>query len=104
MKVDEECKILEDRHAQRMRGLQLIENEMSRLRKIIEDKHADADWERLLNWLSLVDPSTNYNSALERYALSTGAWLVEESGDFDDWTDAPNSQLWISGKGTTCSS
>lgn len=104
MKIDEECKLLEDRHRQRMGGLRLIENEMSRLRGIIKDVQSSGERRDLLSWLSSVDFSTNYNSARHSHALSTGDWLVGKNVDFKHWANAPNSHLWLSGKGTACTS
>ncbi len=99
MKHDEECKLHNDRHEQRMRGLSAIEDEVSRVCSIIMQAQNNNEREKLLKWLSSVDPSKNYNSARKSYALSTGDWLVEKSSDFKNWEKAPNSLLWLHGKG-----
>ena len=99
MKYDEECKLHNDRHEQRMRGLSEIEDEVSCVLSVIMQAQSDNEREKLLKWLSSVDPSKNYNSARESHALSTGDWLVEKSSDFKNWEKAPNSLLWLHGKG-----
>lgn len=99
MKYEEECKLHNDRHEQRLRRLGAIEDEVSRVRNVIMQAQNDKERERLLKWLSSVDPSKNYNSARERHALSTGDWLVEASSDFKNWKKAPNSLLWLHGRG-----
>ena len=99
MKYDEECKLHNDRHEQRMSGLSAIEDEVSRVRSVIMQAQNNKEREELLRWLCPVDPSKNYNSARESHALSTGDWLVEKSSDFKNWEKAPNSLLWLHGKG-----
>ena len=99
MKYEEECKLHNDRHEQRMRGLSAIEDEVSRVRNVIMQAQNDKEREKLLKWLSSVDPSKNYNSNHEKHALSTGDWLVEASSDFKNWEKAPNSLLWLHGRG-----
>ena len=99
MKYDEECKLHNDRHEQRIRRLSAIEDEVSRVRSVIMQAQNKNEQKKLLKWLSSVDPSKNYNSARESHALSTGDWLVEKSSDFKNWEEAPNSLLWLYGKG-----
>ena len=101
MKYEEECKLHNDRHEQRMKGLSAIENEVSRVRRVITQAQNNTAREKLLKWLSSVDPSKNYNSVRENHVLSTGDWLVEESSDFRNWEKAPNSLLWLHGPGKT---
>jgi hypothetical protein len=101
MKYEEECKLHNDRHEQRMRGLSEIEDEVSRVRSVITQAQNNTEREKLLKWLSSVDPSKNYNSVRENYVLSTGDWLVEESSDFRNWEEVPNSLLWLHGPGKT---
>ena len=99
MKYDEEYKLHNDRHKQRMSGLSAIEDEVSRVRSVIMQAQNNNEREELLRWLCPVDPSKNYNSARESHALSTGDWLVEKSSGFKNWEKAPNSLLWLHGKG-----
>ncbi len=99
MKYEEECKLNNERHEQKMRGIRAFQDEVSRLREVIEKAQADEERKRLLEWLFSVDPSTNYNYAHERNTSSRGDWLVKESSDFKNWEKAPNSLLWLHGKG-----
>jgi len=62
-----------------------------------DDKHRVA----LITWLSNIDPSVKYNSAREKHQPDTGKWLTEESDDFKNWESAPNSFIWLNGKGET---
>ena len=47
-------------------------------------------------WLSLVDPSTNYNTACEAHQDGTAAWFIE-GATFHEW-EVTGSLLWIHGK------
>lgn len=99
MKYDDECKSLHDRHEQRMGSLNAIEAEILRVHDVIRQAQNNYEREKLLKWLSSVDPSKNYNSACKGHAVSTGDWLVKDSGDFRNWQEAPNSLLWLHGPG-----
>ncbi|KUJ13873.1 uncharacterized protein LY89DRAFT_753194 [Mollisia scopiformis] len=56
----------------------------------------------LLDWLSSVDPSKNYNNALRTREDGTGNWLLK-SRNFKDWEIGRRSLLWSNGKGITLS-
>jgi hypothetical protein len=99
MKYDEECNLLKDRHEKYMERLNLMEDDKRQLRMLIHDQQTSSERRDFLSWLSSVDPSTNYNSAREKHTLSTSQWLVDGNVDFKHWVDAPNSHLWLSGKG-----
>lgn len=99
MKFDEENKKLVHRHEQRMQGLTAIKDEVSRIAKLIQETTVSNERSDLLNWLSSVDPSINYNSARRKQTLSTGDWLVKENHDFKNWEKSPNSMIWLNGKG-----
>jgi hypothetical protein len=103
MKYEEECKLHNDQHEQRMRGLSAIEEEVSRVSSLITQAQNDNEREKLLEWLSSVDPSVNYNNSRKSHVLSTGDWLVEASTVFKKWEKAPNSLLWLHGRGITTS-
>ena len=47
-------------------------------------------------WLSPPDPSTNHNAASHTRQSGTGEWFVG-GGDFQNWTQDPNSFIWIRG-------
>jgi hypothetical protein len=72
---------------------------VSGLRKAIEDEQKDSKRKELLNWLTSIDPSKNYNSARDKHESCTGDWLVKGNKDFEHWKTAPNSLLWLNGKG-----
>jgi len=98
MKYDEECRLLNDRHRERMQGSRAIEEEVSRVHSIVMQAQHNKERKELLTWLSSVDPSQNYNNARAIHASSTGSWLLESS-DFKRWEETPNSLLWLHGKG-----
>jgi hypothetical protein len=52
----------------------------------------------ILNWLSVVDSSTNYNAARSKHEEGTGDWFLNGKR-FEDWKTASNSVLWLHGKG-----
>lgn len=99
MKYEEESKRHNDQHEQRMRGLSAVQDEVSRVRSLITQAQNNTEREKLLDWLSSVDPSKIYNSVRKSYISSTGDWLVERSSDFENWKKAPNSLLWLHGPG-----
>lgn len=86
-------------HEQRVQSLGAIEKEVSRLATLVKKAQDDEQREKLLKWLSKVDPSTNYNSARQRHGATTGDWFVKEDTDFKTWVEAANSLLWLHGKG-----
>jgi hypothetical protein len=93
MKYDQECELYGVRHEQRMRELNAIDEEVTRVRDAIVQTQKDNEREALLRWLSPVSPSSNYNHARREHALSTSQWLVEQSSDFQKWEVDPNSLL-----------
>ncbi|XXG97511.1 hypothetical protein Hte_003816 [Hypoxylon texense] len=52
--------------------------------------------ERILKWLSPIDPWESYNSAVHRCHDGTGQWFLK-STEFQDWRDQPGRNLWLSG-------
>jgi Cdc6-like AAA superfamily ATPase len=48
------------------------------------------------DWLSAVDPSTNYANALEKRHQGTGAWFIKGQA-FVDWNEQSGSFLWLHG-------
>jgi hypothetical protein len=100
-RYEEECIALDKRHQESMKSLISISSDVSSLRKAIEDAQQDSQQAGLLNWISSIDPSENYNSARERHEVETGDWLVRGNEDFKHWETAPNSLLWMHGKGMT---
>jgi hypothetical protein len=100
LKFDEECNLLKKRHEQSMEELSAVQDEVSRVRRVILQVQHESKRERLLRWMASVDPSENYNSARARHISSTGDWLVEANSSFRKWEKAPNSLLWLQGKGS----
>jgi hypothetical protein len=47
-------------------------------------------------WLSSVDPSTNFNSARKAHHDGTAAWFIQDT-TFHEW-EVNGSLLWIHGK------
>jgi hypothetical protein len=62
----------------------------------IEKLQLNRHEEQIRDWLSAVDPSTNYADALEKRHKGTGAWFTGSQA-FDDWKKQPNSFLWLHG-------
>lgn len=101
VRYGEECYALEKRHQESMKSLNSIGIDVSGLRKAIEEAGRDSRRQELLDWLSSIDPSTNYNSARKKHESKTGDWFVEHNDCFKHWEDNSNSLLWLHGKGTT---
>lgn len=95
----EEFEATHERHREQMKSLNCITSDLSGLRKAIEDTQRDKQRQELLDWLSQVDPSINYNSALGKLeAPQTGTWLLQDDG-FKEWELSQNSIVWLHGKG-----
>ena len=52
--------------------------------------------EKIYQWLSAPDPSTNHNDAQKKKQSATGEWFTQ-STEFADWKKQPNSFLWLHG-------
>jgi hypothetical protein len=52
--------------------------------------------QKIYQWLSPPDPSSNHNSACKKRQPTTGAWFIE-SDEFKKWKMGPNSFLWLHG-------
>ena len=57
---------------------------------------ADDTKDRVLQWLSSTNPSSNHNAARKKHEPSTGAWLLR-SQSFIEWKNNANSFLWLHG-------
>jgi hypothetical protein len=71
----------------------LDSNKLSLRRKVKKNRT------KLVEWLSTADPSINYNNAREKHEPETGDWLIKDSKNSKGWVNAPNSFLWVNGKG-----
>lgn len=56
----------------------------------------DRTLEKVRNWLSAPDPSTNYHKADKQRQADTGSWLIE-SKQFARWKTKEASRLWLYG-------
>ena len=69
--------------------MQGIENEVKTIQ-------VDARFDKVMNWLSPPDPSTNFNIARELRHQRSGQWLLD-SDTYSAWKAEPNSFLWLNG-------
>jgi hypothetical protein len=88
-----------DQHRERVGKLDEVKEQLSGLREAINAAQHEAKRKNLLNWLTKVDYSTSYNSALQKRHSETSGWLVNKLEVFHKWKDSPNSLLWLHGKG-----
>lgn len=87
------------RHTESMDALKLISDNIVGFQQAIASAQSDQRRADLIDWLSTIDPSINYNSAREKYQPETCNCLTQDSMDFKYWENAPNSFLWLNGKG-----
>jgi hypothetical protein len=52
--------------------------------------------QKIHQWLSAPDPSSNYHAALEKRQPTTGTWFIEGQA-FADWKSSPHSFIWLHG-------
>lgn len=57
---------------------------------------ADERQQKVHQWLSPPDPSSNHNSACKKRQLTTGSWFLG-SDQFKEWKLSSNSFLWLHG-------
>jgi hypothetical protein len=103
MKYDEECEAADERHRESMRRWDAIGDDVTGLRRAVEDAQRDEKRANLLNWLCDIDPSAMYNAARDKHEEGTGDWLVRDNKKFWDWEEEPGSFLWLHGKGLSLS-
>ncbi|KAL7916610.1 ankyrin repeat-containing domain protein [Trichoderma velutinum] len=58
----------------------------------------DQEFADLLRWLCDVDPSSMYNTGLDRHEAGTCEWLIKDSEEFKTWETSDGSLLWLHGK------
>ncbi len=97
----DEYEKLSSRHDQTMDVMKLISDNIVAFKQAVSSAQSDGNRAKLIQWLSAADPSINYISAREKHEAETGDWLIKESTDFKNWKNAPNSFLWVNGKGET---
>ncbi|KAK1757014.1 ankyrin repeat-containing domain protein, partial [Echria macrotheca] len=94
---DEECMAMEQRHRENTIQWDAIGLDLSELRRVVQDVSNREQNKELFHWLCDIDPSQNYNTALDHNTDGTGNWLVE-NGQFTAWKEEPGSFLWLHGK------
>lgn len=97
---NDECLAAKQRHEESIHSLTAVGAELSSLKKAIQDANSDKDFQDLMRWLSDVDPSPIYNSALNRHEAGTSQWLLKSNEKFSTWTKSSRSLIWLHGKGT----
>lgn len=97
--AQDEYEKLSSRHVESMDILKLISENIVGFKQAVASAQSEKNRTKLVEWLSTADPSINYNSAREKHEPETGDWLIKDSTDFKGWFNAPNSFLWVNGKG-----
>ncbi|KAI4715620.1 purine and uridine phosphorylase [Aureobasidium sp. EXF-10727] len=67
-----------------------------RMHNGIETLHIQEETDRIMNWLSAPEPSTNHNKALEQHYDGTGLWFIQ-GPVFREWKKQTDSFLWLYG-------
>lgn len=63
------------------------------------EKHIDsAEYDRIVHWLGVSDPSENFHAALEKRHANTGLWFVE-GPDFINLKNSEPCLMWLHGNG-----
>lgn len=62
----------------------------------LDEAKAGSHYQKLMNWLSPPDPSTNFNKALEQRHESSGQWFLR-SPAYIAWEKEKRSFLWLNG-------
>lgn len=95
----EEQEALFMRHKENLDVMKSISGNVSGLRTAIELAQRNKERSRLLDWLSDIDPSENFNAAWDKHEALTGNWLLRDKKDFQRWKTIPGSFMWLNGKG-----
>lgn len=93
IRCQEESEALYTRHEQNMNNMVVLCHDVSGLRKAIAHIQSDKERAKLLDWLSDVDPSVNFNVAIAKHNEHTGNWLLKDNEMFETWQMTPNSLL-----------
>lgn len=97
--TEEEYDKLAKRHEDLSKIMDSIAGDTSGLRAAIEKAQSEKRTKELLQWLSHFDSSGGYRNAIEKRKANTGGWLLKDYAGYDNWKEAPNSLLWLHGKG-----
>lgn len=95
----DECAAAQQRHQESINSLTVVGAELSGLKKAVDDANSKKDHQDLMRWMSNLDPSPIYNSALNRHEAGTSEWLLRRNGKFSTWIKSSNSFIWLHGKG-----
>jgi hypothetical protein len=52
--------------------------------------------DKIIQWLSTTDPSSNHHIACKKRQPTTGEWLIKRA-EFEEWKQTQNSLLWLYG-------
>jgi hypothetical protein len=73
-----------------------VEGNLDNIHFAVETLKSDVHFERLKQWLSPPDPSTNANEARKKRHQGTGAWFLT-SKSFVEWKSGSRRNLWLHG-------
>ncbi|KAI1439483.1 hypothetical protein F5Y02DRAFT_425549 [Annulohypoxylon stygium] len=73
-----------------------VQEDVKKTRTGVESLKQDSHYDRIENWLSPPDPSTNFNNALKHRYKDTGQWFLH-SAAYSTWKSESNSFLWLNG-------
>ncbi|KAI0154632.1 ankyrin repeat-containing domain protein [Xylariaceae sp. FL1272] len=73
-----------------------MQEEIKQVQLGIESLDRNDHSDRIGNWLSPPDPSTNYSNALKSRHPGSGKWFLQHSA-YLDWKSEENSFLWLHG-------
>ena len=76
--------------------VETIHVNVKQTRAALEQEHQASQTKRIMDWLSPVDPSTNFNSAQEKHHSGTGSWFFKHRS-FVDWKARQSGILWLHG-------
>ena len=74
-----------------------IQDSVAAITASLDAANLDRLSQKIVSWLAAPDPSSNYNSAREKYHYGTGQWLLENPS-YLEWKNRPASLLWLHGK------
>jgi hypothetical protein len=74
----------------------IVETSVRGLSRSVEQLASQERRVEIRRWLTLADPSTNYNSALQQRQGGTGTWFLQ-CEEFLQWKVKRNSFLWLCG-------
>jgi hypothetical protein len=86
-------------HQESINSLTVVGAEVSSLKKAVEEATSKKEHRNLMRWLSHVDSSPIYNSALNRHETGTSEWLLRSNEKFAAWVKSSSSFIWLHGKG-----